>query len=264
MCLVVFAVGASDKYPLLVAANRDEFHSRPTRPAMFWPEHPQLLAGRDEQLGGTWMGVTREGRFAAVTNFRDPNANGQAPRSRGELPLDFLLGEDHPNIYLDKIQAKGGSYAGFNLLVGEQGNLWYFSNSLHGPDSAPRQLQPGLYGLSNAHLDTPWPKVLIGKERMTALLGRQSIDHTLLRDVVADTSLASQASLQVLGMETEMEQMLSAQFIKSELYGTRATTTLWFGAGGEISWQELGFDGTGQVTQQVNETLRAASRPGWE
>ena len=166
MCLLIFAHQLSADYPLMVAANRDEFYARPTAPAAFWPEYPGLLAGRDLEQGGTWMGVTREGRFAAVTNYRDPDVAMPAPRSRGELPLDYLAGSTTPASYLAELAKRGGEYAGFNLLVGDRDSLWYFANS---GGQAPRALSPGLYGLSNARLDTPWPKVERGKAMLLSL-----------------------------------------------------------------------------------------------
>ena len=144
MCLLIIAHGRPE-LPLAVAANRDEFHARPTAQAGFWPERPALLAGRDLAQGGTWMGVTRGGRFAAVTNRRDATLPVPGERSRGELPLDFLCGDESPEAFLAEVAARRGAYAGFNLLVGGPGELWYFRNTR---EAAPQRLQPGLYGLA--------------------------------------------------------------------------------------------------------------------
>ena len=153
MCLMIFAHQVLPGMPLAVAANRDEFHARPTAPSGFWPQRPELLAGRDLEQGGTWMGITRGGRFAAVTNFRDPDRTDPAPRSRGELPLDFLCSDLAPAEYLAEIAVRGGDYAGFNLLVGDPQQLWYFDNS---PGEAPMALAPGIYGpVSYTHLTLP-------------------------------------------------------------------------------------------------------------
>ncbi|MFK8047386.1 MAG: NRDE family protein [Halioglobus sp.] len=257
MCLLIFAHRLSPRYPLLVAANRDEFHQRPTRPSRFWSEHPLLIAGKDEELGGTWMGATKEGRFAAVTNFRDPQPLPSNMRSRGELPLDFLKGQLSPDKYLNKLSQRAEQYAGFNLLIGDSRGLWYFCNrsrvESHRPD-APRKLQPGIYGLSNAHLDTPWPKVTLGKEKLQQLLAQpDGIEHNQLQTLVSDQSRAPRTQLERLGMSTDIEQLASAQFIQSATYGTRSTTTLWCDAQGKMSWRELSYDSQGLHTGTVRE-----------
>lgn len=251
MCLILFSYRQHPRYPLLLAANRDEFHARPTQSAQFWPERPDLLAGRDLQAGGTWMGITRNGRFAAVTNFRDPERTSPAPHSRGDLTLSFLEGDESPASYLHRISASAGEYAGFNLLLGDRAGLWYYSNSAPDP-SAPLQLQPGTYGLSNALLDTPWPKVQRGKQALRSLAGG-AVDHGQLAEVVASGELAGQGELADVGLHGEMDQMLSAQFIVNEAYGTRATTTLWQDQEGMTSWRELSFDAGGNRSGRVTE-----------
>ncbi|MCB1842489.1 MAG: NRDE family protein [Halioglobus sp.] len=256
MCLLIFAHRCSRVAPLALAANRDEFHARPTAAAGFWAEHPELLAGRDLAQGGTWMGVTRDGRFAAVTNFRDPSHTGEAPRSRGELPLDYLIGRQSPDEYLREVAARSQQYAGFNLLLGDGESLWYFDNN---PGELPMELAPGVYGLSNARLDTPWPKVELGKRAMRALLHEGEWDHDALASVVADRRLADSASLQLPAAGSEMERMLSAQFILSEHYGTRATTTLW-SDGTTMHWREKSFNAAGEPSGVSQETFRISSR----
>lgn len=246
MCLMILAHQVSPDYPLLVAANRDEFHARPTAASDFWPEQPQLLAGRDLQQGGTWMGVTRGGRFAAVTNYRDPARTAAAPRSRGELPLGFLLGSHTPKDFLDAVAACAHEYAGFNLLVGDRFSLWYFTNS----DAAvPRELPAGIYGLSNARLDTPWPKVELGKSRLLSLLGGGGVSHDALLAVVGDRQLADAHALRAQGLDGSMDPVLSAQFIVTGAYGTRSSTTLWLDKRGQVDWRELSFDELGELRE---------------
>ena len=246
MCLLIFAHRADPDYPLVIAANRDEFHAHPTAAADFWPEHPMLLAGRDLEQGGTWMGVPRTGRFAAITNYRDPARTPPAPRSRGELPLDFLVGDEQPDTFLEKLCTRAGEYAGFNLLVGDGENLWYFSNSA--TDSDPRRLLPGIYGLSNARLDTPWPKVEVGKHKLRSLLETGEVaDHQRLATVVSDRQTADPQDLLRQGLNGEMDQLLSAQFIVTGRYGTRSSTTLWRDKDGHTHWQELSYDPAGRV-----------------
>lgn len=256
MCLLILAHHAVPDIPLVVAANRDEFHARPTEPARFWDAYPDLLAGRDLQQGGTWMGVTRSGRFAAITNFRDPGATAQAPRSRGELPLEYLAGSLSPADYLASVAACATEYAGFNLLVGDGTTLWHLHNS---PGGAPHQLEPGIYGLSNARLDTPWPKVELGKQRLAETLSRSELDHDKLTAVIADRRLATPEALRLHGQETDMEITLSAQFIVGDAYGTRSTTTLWWDRGG-IHWRELSFDAGGECSSSREESFTPAVR----
>lgn len=246
MCLIIFAHRMNPGYPLLVAANRDEFHARPAAASRFWTDHPGLLAGRDLEQGGTWMGVTRSGRFAAVTNYRDPARTAPAPRSRGELTTGFLTGAASPQAYLEGIAPNAGEYAGFNLLLGDRQALWYFSNNCPGP----RQLPPGIYGLSNARLDTAWPKVELGK-RVLAASPDSSFDHDQLASSVSDRQPAPLQDLGQHGLEGDMDQLLSAQFIVNDLYGTRATTTLRLGSDHRAHWRELSFAPDGSETGRV-------------
>jgi uncharacterized protein with NRDE domain len=154
MCLIVFANNISDDYKLIFAANRDEFYDRPTEQADFWDEHPDLLAGKDLQAGGTWLGITKKGKFAAITNFRDlKNIKNDAP-SRGNLTLNFLLSDISPKEYYDKLKPTLNNYNGFNLLFGFVDDLQYFSNKTEGL----KKLESGIHGISNAVLNTPWQK----------------------------------------------------------------------------------------------------------
>jgi uncharacterized protein with NRDE domain len=242
MCLMIFAHQVAPDYPLLVAANRDEFHARPTAVSDFWTAFPDLLAGRDLLQGGTWMGVTRTGRFAAVTNYRDPARTAVAPRSRGELPLAYLTGTQAPEVFLLEIASRAQNYAGFNLLVGDRRSLWYFSNS---DNLDPQCLPPGVYGLSNARLDTPWPKVVLGKTRLQALLQAGPIPHSALATVVTDRHLADSHALRGQGLDSGMDTTLSAQFIVTDAYGTRSSTTLWIDAHDRASWREQSFNEQG-------------------
>jgi len=254
MCLVIFAHQCSPQYPLVVSANRDEFHARATEPSHFWPEQPQVLAGRDLEQGGTWMGTTRTGRFAAITNLRDPARTAPAPRSRGALILNFLAGEASPEAYLAEIRAEADQYAGFNLVVGDLQSLWIFSNSQGSGD--PKALAPGLYGLSNAALNTPWPKVTLGKSALAGSLENSTLSHAELATAVHDRGLARPEELANHGLTGEMDQALSAQFITAGVYGTRSTTTLWLTRAGVAHWCERSFDEVGRETGRVEECFR--------
>tara|TARA_R110001599_G_scaffold353459_1_gene592706 strand:- start:419476 stop:420252 length:777 start_codon:yes stop_codon:yes gene_type:complete len=258
MCLLIFSHRVNSRYPLVLAANRDEFHARPTAAATFWPEHPQLLAGRDLEQGGTWMGLTRKGRFAAITNCRDPARTAPAPRSRGELPLGFLTGSQDPASYLADLIPIAQQYAGFNLLVGTAEKLWYLTNSPSAKQCEPALLAPGLYGLSNAQLDTPWPKVVLGKQRLQTLLGSDVLGHDELAAVVADRALADSSVLHQLGLTDDMAQVLSSQFITTASYGTRSCTTLWQDRAGQASWRESTFDARGEIVNLREESFTVA------
>ena len=248
MCLLIFAHRVAARYPLLVAANRDEFHARPTSAAQFWEQYPHLLAGRDDEQGGTWMGTTTDGRFAAITNYRDPARTAPAPRSRGELPLSYLTGRDSPQHYLEQLQANAAQYAGFNLLLGDGKEMWYFSNSDLPGNGAPQRLAPGVYGLSNARLDTPWPKVNLGKRKLHALLQQgHTPDHDNLLQLVNNRDQSSPGQLVRQGMGSEMDQLLSAQFILTGSYGTRSSTTMWYDDAGYCHWRELSFNASGEL-----------------
>lgn len=252
MCLIIFAHQVAPDYPLLVAANRDEFYARPTRSSGFWEEHPNLLAGKDLELGGTWMGLSRSGRFAAVTNYRDPGKTKPAPYSRGDLPLHFLTGQKQPQAYLEDLRSRADDYAGFNLLVGDRQSLWYLTNSTQEP---PQQLQPGIYGLSNARLDTPWPKVTLGKTKLQQVIDKGKVSHGSLAKLVSASQPADARTLSELGQDSEMEQVLSAQFITTPKYGTRATTTLWTTAEGNAHWREQSFESGGKHGEEAELVL---------
>ena len=255
MCLIIFAYNCLPGMPLVLAANRDEFFARPTTAADFWPEHPGVLAGRDLEQGGTWMGITRGGRFAAITNFRDPARTVAGLRSRGELTLDFLLGTEPPAQYLLAVAARQEEYAGFNLLLGDQHQLWFLSNSGEARGAAPKLLPPGLYGLSNAALDTPWPKVVLGKELMRECLV-SPLTHAALAGVVGDQQSATSEVLAGLGLNGDMDQLLSAQFIHAGHYGTRCSTTLWMDEDGGADFCERSYNREGELTGIVEQQFQ--------
>lgn len=225
MCLIAFAWNAHPDYRLIVGANRDEWHDRPASYAGWWNDHPQILAGRDLKAGGTWMGVTRNGRFAAVTNFRDPGDQKSTAVSRGELVTAFLLGDSTPQIFLSAISVNAHAYNGFNLLVSDSSSLAYFSSR----DRAIEILEPGVYALSNHTLNEPWPKVTMAKSALDAILqaempekARQMAIYTFL----SNSSLAPDATLPDTGVGIEWERMLSPALIVTAQYGTRASTML--------------------------------------
>lgn len=225
MCVIFFAFQARAEFPLVLAANRDEFYDRPTERARFWPDFPYIFAGRDLVGGGTWLGVTKNGRFAAVTNYRDPLAP-KGTRTRGGLVADFLKGNEPAALYLERIESEKDEFSGFNLLVGEINSrtreLFYFSNR-GGP---VRRLESGIYGLSNHLLDTPWRKIEKGKAGFSELLGRRVFSKEPFFELLKDEATAAEHELPDTGVGPELEKMLSAIFIKTPVYGTRSSSVL--------------------------------------
>ncbi len=241
MCLILFAINPDAETRLVVAANRDEFYGRPAKDADFWADEPGILAGRDEEMGGTWLGVTRTGRFAAVTNFREDPPSPLPPRSRGELPTDFLRGDMNPDTYTSGIAAQRDEYRGFNLLMFDGENFGYYCNRTNDA----RQLPDGSYGLSNQVLDCDWPKVVDGREKIARLVQNQ--DDALVNSLFA--MLADDGD----GRE------FSNSFIKSEQYGTRAATVVIIRSNGDIYFEERLFETGGKPTTSrhysINENV---------
>lgn len=222
MCLIFFSLRDHSTYKLVVAANRDEFYSRRTAAAEHWPDHPGIIAGRDLEAGGTWMGMSRSGRISLITNYRDPkNIDPHAP-SRGQLVSDFLAGKEQPEDYLKRISQDGKRYNGFNLIVGNVDDLWYYSNYRDGVSD----ISAGLHGLSNHLLETPWPKVVRGKKKMADLLRLPVIHPDQLFDLLLDDGIASDENLPDTGIGLERERALSSMFIKTSGYGTRCSTVI--------------------------------------
>ncbi|MEH6564022.1 MAG: NRDE family protein [Halopseudomonas sp.] len=242
MCLIALAWQVAEEYPLTLIGNRDEFHRRPARPAQPWNDEqlPELLAGKDLEAGGTWLGVTRTGRFAALTNIRTPGAM-RGPLSRGKLVLDYLQSDSAPQDYLAPLSAQAGEYAGFNLLVGDRRELW-FLNSLEGK---PHQLPPGVYGLSNAALDTPWPKLTRLRDQLAA---QPAASAEQLLTLLHDDHIYPDELLPHTGINPDMEKMLSAAFIRgNQDYGTRACSLLRLHANHDVELIEERFGPLGEA-----------------
>ncbi len=222
MCLIFLAINDHPTYKLIVAANRDEFYERKTAPAHFWEEYPNILGGRDLEASGTWMAVSKQGKVSMVTNYRDThNINPKAP-SRGQLVSDFLLNGEKPGEYLSRVELKSKAYNGFNLVVGSADELHYYSNYKRKSE----KIMPGLHGLSNHLLDTPWPKVTSGIEKMKLELASKDIDPVKLFNLLYDDRTAADEKLPDTGVGIERERMLSSIFIKSPTYGTRCSTVI--------------------------------------
>ena len=237
MCLILFACHQHKDYPLIVAANRDEFYSRSTAPASFWPESPHVLAGCDRHLGGTWFGITRQGRFAALTNYREPDREKDHLGSRGVLVRDYLLSKEDTGDWLAGLSRNDRNVKGFNLVVGSAEGLFYHSNR----GAPPRSLSPGIYGLSNQLLDTPWPKVVRSKKAFAEHVGRPDVSEADLFSILADTEQAPDALLPDTGIGLRRERLLSSPFVLSSDYGTRSSTLLFCRRDGQVRFVERTF-----------------------
>ncbi|MBS1950852.1 MAG: putative NRDE family protein [Cytophagales bacterium] len=256
MCLIFLAVNQHPNYKLIVAANRDEFYARHTESASYWKNHPDILGGRDLEAVkpngtcGTWMAVKLNGRIAMVTNYRDlKNLKAQAP-SRGHLVTNFLLSNESPQSYLQRVETEADQYNGFNLIVGNANELFYLSNYKNGIE----KISNGLHGLSNALLDTAWPKVLIGKEKTKTLFREQTIDPQKILDALHDEHPAPDDQLPDTGVGLERERMLSSMFIKSPNYGSRCSTLVTVNHDNHFQFVERVYDlKTFQYTQQSFE-----------
>lgn len=238
MCLIFFSVDEHPRYKLILAGNRDEFHHRRTAPADYWPDVPHVLAGRDLEANGTWLGVSRKGRISLLTNYRDPaNINPSAP-SRGHLVSDYLISDKHAKDYLLDVKERGKEYNGFNLLVGTPDHLWYYSN--YGGEVQP--ITPGLHGLSNHLLNTPWPKVERGKMLLAPVLEKETIVPEELFDLLYDEQQAPDQSLPDTGVGLDRERVLSSMFIKSPNYGSRCSTVLLVDRNNRVQFAERVYD----------------------
>ncbi len=221
LCLILFAYQAHPVYKLIVAANRDEFLQRPTAPIHFWEDEPTLLAGRDLEKMGTWMGVTKAGRFAAITNYRDPSEVSVGKQSRGTLVKDALIYKGDIAEYMKQLEGMNSQYPGYNLLVGDPEQLYYYSNV----GKSLEKVQPGIHGLSNHLLDTGWPKVQKGKEELSKIIKGEDLVESLF-ELLQNTDRPNDNLLPKTGVSLEWERILSSLFIQTNGYGTRSSTVL--------------------------------------
>jgi uncharacterized protein with NRDE domain len=223
---------------LILAANRDEFYDRPSAPLAYWPDYPDVLAGRDLKASGTWLGVTQSGRIAAITNYREPATRMENAPSRGILIRDFLIGNTPPNRYLNAVSKMKHAYNGFNLIAGDPSGLYYYSNRA----GRVQLLQPGLYGISNHLLDTAWPKIQRGKELLQGQLsGQEPIDTEKIWQILADRSLPADEELPDTGVGLQWERILAPLFITSADYGTRSSSIVLMEYSGRATFMERTF-----------------------
>jgi uncharacterized protein with NRDE domain len=258
MCLLVLAWKSHPRYRLILAGNRDEFHDRAAAPLNWWQDDPRILGGRDLKASGTWLGVARSGRFGVVTNYRDLQAPVEGAPSRGNLIPRFLTGATSPKEFLDDLRGAALRYSGFNLLVGGTRALYYFSNR---GAKAPTALAPGVYGLSNHLLDTPWPKLARTRERFGKLLAEPELQADDVFAMLGDREQAPIDNLPSTGLPTDWERVVSAPFIVNERYGTRCSTLLLVERTGRTVLHERRFDAAGVQTGTTRFEFTSAEVP---
>jgi uncharacterized protein with NRDE domain len=240
MCLILIAYRTHPRYPLILAANRDEFYHRPTAPATFWETEPRLLAGKDLKSGGTWLGITRKGRIAALSNFRDPGSVRDNSPSRGGLVREFLLGDTPPAGYREMLRQRSQDYNGFSIIFGDRENLYAYSNK----GEIPPLLQPGIHGLSNHLLDTPWPKVRQGMNALAEILSHGTEpDIEEIFALLGDRTIPDDSLLPDTGVGLETERLLAPLFISGPAYGTRSSSILLIDNNAEVLFAERSYNG---------------------
>lgn len=255
MCLVLIAYRTHPRYPLVLAANRDEFHARPAQALHWWNDGIRMLAGRDLQAGGSWLGLDASGRMALVTNYRDPSLPRAESTSRGTLIGEFLGGRVGAPEFARATASRARQFSGFNLLAMDHEGLGYVTSH---PEPEARMLQPGVYGLSNRQLDTPWPKLLRTRERFERELASDHPQPEALMRILSDRTIAADEVLPDTGIGLEWERLLSAPFIVSDGYGTRCSTVVLIGNDGIVTVEERSHAADGDVTIRVRMAYRAS------
>lgn len=246
MCILFLAINQHEKYPLVILANRDEFQERPTTSARFWKEYPELLAGRDEKEGGTWLGITKKGKISALTNYRDIPLHKEGRESRGLLVKDFLTSEISTLTYLDLLISKRESYNPYNILIGNQKELYVYNNV----SNESQKLTDGFHGLSNAYLNSPWPKISRGIEHLKEYILSSELKKEELFSIMKDETKAPDELLPNTGVGLEKERFLSSIFIQNPVYGTRSTAILLFDRQNTVSFYERSYSPTGDITNE--------------
>jgi hypothetical protein len=258
MCLILFAHKVHPDYPLVLAANRDESYARPTQPAAFWRDHTNVYAGRDLEQGGTWLGIARSGRISAITNYRDGTGAKTSQRTRGELVSNYLRSAQGPAEYANRMRRDGHNYNGFNLLIGDVDELFYVSNRT----TTVTAVAPGVHGLSNSLLNTPWPKVTQGCAAMTQVMHLKSQDLVdALFKVLGDRTTAADENLPNTGVGLPRERLLSSAFIATPAYGTRASSVVLINNHGQVVFVERSFGERGKPVSSVTGRFSLESAP---
>ncbi len=251
MCLIVLANHYSEQYKFVLVANRDEFHKRASLPAQFWPDQDHVFGGFDKRGGGGWLCVDKTGRLAGITNVRKPPFVEQTKKSRGQILKKFLSGNVPAPDFLEKLKQKSEEYALLNILLKDETGLWHYSNDTN----TVKKISTGLHGLSNATLNTPWPKVAHGVTQLQMMLNRPKVNRVALLKLLTSTNIVPDDMLPNTGVSVESERVLSPQFIIGPKYGTRCKTLVTIDANNLLEFTEVSFDVLGEqahtVTQQI-------------
>ena len=248
MCILFLAIQQHKKYPLILLANRDEFRTRPTAQAKFWQEHPQMLAGKDLQEGGTWLGIDKKGKIAALTNVRNIPAHKTGRKSRGHLVKDYLQEEKQPQNYLETLQQNPMQYNPFNLLVGNLQELYVYSNM----QTEIHKLQAGFHGLSNAFLNSPWPKLSKGIDSIKQYIQTTELDKDELFAIMQQSEKAPDHLLPDTGVGLAKERYLSSIFIAGPDYGTSSTAIILVDNKQQVLFWERTFAAEGKQLAEVH------------
>ncbi|SFB21519.1 Uncharacterized conserved protein, contains NRDE domain [Lentibacillus halodurans] len=239
MCLINFHFQDHPNYKLIIAANRDEFYKRPTAPAQFWKDSPDILAGRDLVGMGTWLGITKGGRIAALTNYRDPAQEQHNQKSRGHIVRNFLESGMAAADFFSRLQKEKDLYTGFNVIAGTPEQLFYYNNI----QNVISLIHQGTHGLSNKFLNTAWPKVTKGKEKLAEYINQNAIIKTdPLFDIISDVEEAQDAHLPETGVGLDLERKLSPMFIQTPDYGTRSSTVLLVDRNNQVTFAERTYE----------------------
>jgi len=245
MCLIIFSYDIHARYRLILAANRDEYYNRPTAPLCFWDDAPDILAGRDLKHNGVWLGVSRIGRIAAITNFREPDFHIANSTSRGDLVSNFLVSKESPKNYIEHVKSMGHRFNGFNLFIGDRSELFYYSNR----ENSIKKIEPGLYGVSNRFLDTPWPKVVKGKADLYKLLDNtDEINPEDIFSILKNSDCPPDSELPDTGVGLNWERVLSPLFITSKFYGTRSSSVVLMERSDRVTFLERTFISDGALS----------------
>ncbi len=236
MCLIAFAYKTHPKYDLILAANRDEFYARPTRKAQVWEQEgfPRIVAGKDLQAGGTWMGISQDGKWGALTNYRDPEWESQKKTTRGKIVIDYLKSDSGASSGIIELHHRNDDYVGFNVLFGDKDELFHYSNK----NQNPVAIQPGIHGVSNALLNTSWPKLDAAKENLHSIISNTDFQKEDIFDMLTNQETARDQNLPDTGIPYKWEKAISSIFIQTETYGTRSSSILLIDKSGYMEFTE--------------------------
>lgn len=249
MCLIVFAYKSHPEYPFILAGNRDESHDRPSIHLHKWDTSPPIIAGKDKEAGGTWLGVSETGKIAAITNYRDIDKIRDNTPSRGEIITNFLLSDEQPEHTLKSIENRAHLYNGFNLIAGDIEQLYYLSNHGHSVEPIP----PGVHVISNASLNTPWPKAAWALNRLNTILKSDKLDKEQIFEILLNSDRYSQDILPNTGLSKEMEVAVSSVFILTDHYGTRSSSIISIDRHLQLNFSEKSYQPGTKIVENHNE-----------